>query len=210
MTLSSRYIVASVSLIGTMVGTGVAPAQELPADERGSALFDHPRLRADLAATAAAPGNVRDHAVGAALLEKLCPAPCANLDRRAAANKLEVSSADWSVQVMGDGTAARYQNLEVGRRMRSIGRDPSQKMSSEELARAGRAYIEANLTSVTPLGLDEQIVPTRIDYRFEAGLDLRTQKSHARDRRQSDRVRADHSRRAGGGGRWAGRSHLRQ
>src|SRR4029077_19717433 len=126
--LSSRYIATSLSLIGTMVGAGVAPAQDFPPTSE-AALYSITRgFQQTSLPLLQRQGTREASAVGAALLEKLCPAPCANLDRRAAANKLEISAADWSVQVMGDGTAARYQNLEVARRMRSMGRDPSQKM----------------------------------------------------------------------------------
>jgi hypothetical protein len=169
MTFSSRFIVASVSLIAIMAGTGVAPAQDLPATSE-AALYSITRGFRETSMPLLRRQAMRDSGtVGAALLEKLCPRPCANLSRRAAGNKLELAYADWSLQVMGDGTAAHYQNLEVGKRMHSIGRDPAQKMSEEELVRAGRAYIEANLASVTTLGPDEQIVPTRVDYRIEGG-----------------------------------------
>jgi hypothetical protein len=160
-----------------VLGTGVAPAQDLPQTSE-AALYSITRgFRQTSLPLLQRLGTREPDAVSAALVEKLCPAPCANLNRRAAGTKLEVASGDWSVQVIGDGTAARYENIEVGKRLHSTGRDPSQKTSSEALERAGRAYIEANLASVITLGLDEQIVPTRIDYRFEAGLDLGTQQT---------------------------------
>jgi hypothetical protein len=160
-----------------MADTGVAPAQNLPATSE-AVLYSITRGFRETSLPLLRRQAMRDpDAVGAVLLEKLCPLPCANLNRRATGNILELAYADWSLQVMGDGTAARYRNLEVGKRMHSTGREPAQKMSSEELVRAGGDYIEANLASVTQRGSDEQIVPTRVDYRFEEGLDLKTQKS---------------------------------
>ena len=173
----TRSIVASVFLIGIVVGAGLASAQELPATKE-AALYSITHGFRETSLPLLRRQGVGDFdAASTALLEKLCPAPCASLNRRATGNAVELAYADWSLKIMGDGTAARYQNLDVGKRMRSIGRDPAQKMSSEELVRAGRDYIEANLTSVKTRGLDEQIVPTSIDYLFEGGLDLKTQKS---------------------------------
>ena len=173
----ARFVAFGLSALAAVTGAGTALAEDLPQTSE-AALYSITRgFRQTSLPLLERLGAREPDSVSTALVEKLCPRPCANLTRRAARNMLEVASGDWSVQVFGDGTAARYQNLEVGKRMRPLGRDPSQKTLSEELVRAGRAYIDASLASVIILGLDEQLVPTRVDYRFEGGYDARTRET---------------------------------
>jgi hypothetical protein len=113
--------------------------------------------------------------VSAALLGKLCPNPCANAITRNPGSFREITSGSWSLQILGDGTGARFRNLDVGRRTHSLAEDESQKASGESLIRLGQAYISENLASVIVLGTEERLVPSRTDYRIEAGQDLRTQ-----------------------------------
>ena len=113
-------------------------------------------------------------AVSASILQKLCSGQCPPLSRSAPINRLEAASDTWSLQVLGDGTAARYRNMEVGGRERAIAKEKPQQLSAESLYKAGRDFIDAKLASVIVAGPDEKIVPLRTDYRVEGGMNLGT------------------------------------
>jgi hypothetical protein len=113
-------------------------------------------------------------AVSEALLQKLCSGQCPPLSRSAPINRVEAAGDTWSLQVLGDGTAARYRNMEVGGREHAIAKEKTQQMSAESLYRAGRDFIDAQLASVVVVGPEEKIVPVRTDYRVEGGTNLRT------------------------------------
>ena len=173
-TVHSRSLAPALFALGLMLSVG----QALGADSRetsdaagfsialGFKQSSMPLLRR-------VAGDAPD-AVSAALLQKLCSGQCPPLSRSAPINRLEAASDTWSLQVLGDGTAARYRNMEVGGRERAIAKEKTQQLSAESLYRAGRDFIDAKLASVIVAGPDEKIVPVRIDYRVEGGMNLGT------------------------------------
>jgi hypothetical protein len=119
------------------------------------------------------PGDKTEAATNA-LVEKLCGTACPPLARRTPGSFEEVSHGDWTLQILGDGTAARYRALEVSKRAHSLAKEESQRTASDALVREGRAFIESTLAAVIVLGPDEKLVPLGVDYRFEAGQNLKT------------------------------------
>jgi hypothetical protein len=171
----ARSTLAALFGFGMSLG-GPAIGQELP-DLRAAAQFSITQgfKQSSLPLLRRLGGDAPD-AVTAALVEKLCAGPCPSLIRRAPGNLLEVTNGNWSLQVLGDGAAARFRDVEVGKRAHSLAREDAQKTSAESLVRAAHDYISANLASVIVLGPEERLVPLRTDYRIEAGQDLKIQK----------------------------------
>ena len=117
--------------------TGVSRRPTLARRRRGGVL-DRSRFQAAVIAAARRVAGDAPDAVSASLLQKLCSGQCPPLSRSAPINRLEAASDTWSLQVLGDGTAARYRNMEVGGRERAIAKEKPQRLSAESLYKAGR------------------------------------------------------------------------
>ena len=113
-------------------------------------------------------------AVSAALLKKLCPAPCSNQITNSQGNMLRVTGDHWALEIIGDGTSARFRDLQVERGAHSLAKLPAQKMSAAVLEKSGLAFIASKLASVIVLEPGEELVPVRTDYRIEGGEDAQT------------------------------------
>jgi hypothetical protein len=112
--------------------------------------------------------------VGRELVEKVCPTPCEGLTRSSAGISTQMATGRWSLMLSEDGTAARFENLEVSQKSHSMARSYQQAASVPELIEAGRRVISSELASVIALGSDEEIVPLRTDRRVEGGLNVAT------------------------------------
>jgi len=169
-----RAALGTVVGVGLTLGLGPALADDLltTSDSAGFSIalgFKQPSLPLLKRVAGGAPD-----AVSAALVEKLCSGQCPPLSGGAPINRLEAASDTRSLQVLGDGTAARYRNIEVADRERAIAKEKTQQISAESLYQAGRDFIAANLSSVVVVGPEEKIVPVRTDYRVEGGMNLQT------------------------------------
>ncbi|HXP70776.1 MAG TPA: hypothetical protein VOA88_15950 [Candidatus Dormibacteraeota bacterium] len=112
--------------------------------------------------------------VSAALVEKLCPAPCRHPAADTPGNMIEVATESWSLQVLGDGSAVRFRDVEVSKRAHRLAKSYSDRASAAALESEGRKFIEARLASVIILGPGEELVPVRTEYRIEGGHNLKT------------------------------------
>jgi hypothetical protein len=179
--IDARFIKRRVFLLfGVILGASPALGQEFPEARAAAELSITQGFKQSSLPVLHRLGVDAPDAVSAALVEKLCFAPCPSLTRRTPGNLVELASAQWSLQVLGDGSAARFRDSQVATRAHSLAREKTEKTSFESLLRTGRAYIDANLASVIRLGPEEGLVPLRADYRTEAGQNLRTQEfSHS-------------------------------
>jgi hypothetical protein len=116
-------------------------------------------------------------AVSTALVEKLCTTPCPHPRVRTPGNMLEVTNGDWSLQILGDGTSARFQDSAVGKRAHSLAEMDSDRTTASALEQAGRKFIASKLASVIILGPEEELVPVRTDYRIEGGYNVKTRET---------------------------------
>src|SRR6185295_15544695 len=169
--------VGALSLFGTVLGDNTVHGQDFPqtsADAQFSITQGFEQSSLPLLHRMAA-GD--PDAVSAGLVEKLCPPPCPPPSRRNPGNIIQVTSNYWSLQVLGNGTAVRFQDLEVSKRAHSLAKEQSQKTSAAALERAGRAFIAAKLASMIVLGPEEELVPLRTDYRIEGGQNVKTRET---------------------------------
>jgi hypothetical protein len=169
-----RSVILLALGLGTALGAFAAYAQEFPQTSAAAQMsiargFKQPSLPLLRRVGAGEPDTV-----SASLVEKLCPSPCSPPRTRNPGNMLQVTGSSWSLQILGDGTAARFQDLEVAKRAHSQAKDVSQKISAPALERAGRAFIAAKLASVIVLGPEEELVPVRVDYRVEGIQNVKT------------------------------------
>jgi hypothetical protein len=118
--------------------------------------------------------GVGAQAVNAALLQKLCSGDCSSVNTEVLADKVQTTGDHWQIEVLGDGTAARFRDLEVEGRAHALGKEPSLKMPAETMEQAGRAFISSKLSQVITLAAGEELVPVRTDYLIEGGQDLQT------------------------------------
>ncbi len=112
-----------------------------------------------------------------ALVEKLCPTPCPHPTANTPGNMLEITTSYWSLQMLGDGSSAKFQDAEVQKRAHLLAKPYSERMAATALERAGRKVIESKLASVIVLGPEEELVPLRTDYRIEGGYNLKTRET---------------------------------
>ncbi len=118
--------------------------------------------------------GINSKAANATLLQKLCSDACSGANTNILTDRLQTTGDHWMVEVLGDGTAARFRDLEVEAKEHSLAKDSSQKLSAESLEQSGRAFINSKLGSVILLGAGEELVPVRTDYLIEGGQDVKT------------------------------------
>ena len=119
-------------------------------------------------------GVSTDAGITAALVDKLCAAPCSTQSDTGEGDSHRIKSDHWSLQVAGDGSWARFRDHEVEARAHSLEQDPAKKMSADALEKRGRSFVADKLSSAITLDAEEELVPVRTDYRFEGGQDVNT------------------------------------
>jgi hypothetical protein len=112
--------------------------------------------------------------VSGELLNKLCPAPCPDVSKSSPGNMIKFNTSHWSLELLGDGTAARYQNLDALKGPHALLKAYTQRSQATELEQAGHNFITSKLSSLITLGTDEKLVPVRTDYRIEGSYNLKT------------------------------------
>jgi hypothetical protein len=172
-----RLIVGALSLFATVLPGSRARGQDFPQTSAAAeSAIAHGFKRSSLPLLQrSASGDPT--AVSRALIEKLCPAPCPPPTVRAPGNMLQVTTNYWSLQIIGDGTSARFQDLEVGKRAHSLAKTHRDRTAATALEQAGRKFIASKLASVIVLGPEEELVPVRTDYRIEGGYNVKTRES---------------------------------
>src|SRR4051812_18029593 len=108
--------VGALSLSGAVLGDNTAHGQDFPKTSADAQLSITQGFEQSSLPLLHRMATSDPDAVSAGLVEKLCPPPCPPLGRRTPGNMLEVTSSYWSLQILGDGTAARFQDLKVRKR----------------------------------------------------------------------------------------------
>jgi hypothetical protein len=159
--LALRILVAGATL-GSATRAGAFPA-ELPqttavqqfSQSHGFAQSSLPTLSRIAPASSAA--------VRADLLSRVCGSGC-----KAAttfnAGVFHTVAATWSLDVVADGSSARFENLSIRGQEQALAREPTHEWSATALDGAGRAVLASMLRRVISLGAHEQLVAVRTDY----------------------------------------------
>jgi len=169
-----KSLMAGLCVIGSFLADRAALSQDFP-ETIAAAQFSITQGFRQRSLSLLRRSNINaPEAATAALIEKLCFAPCPSLRTRSPGDLIDVTTSSWSLHVLADGSGARFRDLEVEKRAYPLARSISQKTSPESLVRAGRAYIAANLAPVIVLGSEEELVPIRADYRIEGDQNLAT------------------------------------
>jgi hypothetical protein len=173
-TTFARPVAGSMLVVAVVLGITTANGQDFPQTSAAARMSLTQGFRQSFLPLLRRLGVDEPHAVSARLVEKLCPTPCPAPSTRNPGNLVKVTGSNWTLQVLGDGTSARFRDLEVDKRAHSMAKEQSQKTSAAELERAGLAFINAKLASVIVLGPEEELVPVRTDYRVEGIQNVKT------------------------------------
>jgi hypothetical protein len=167
-----NFVTSAVLAASAMIPGTAARAADLPRTKAHQQLsvtqgFSEPAL-----AVLHRSGAMDQNTVSTAVIGKLRPASAYQSTK--VGTTLRITGAEWSLEVAGDGTAAEYRDLAVEAQAHSLGKPLSAEMPAAELEQRGRAFIAANLASQIVLGVDEELVALRADYRTEGGQDAAT------------------------------------
>jgi hypothetical protein len=170
-------VVGATFVFGTVLGTDDAYGEDFPQASEAARTSITQGFKQRSLPLLRRVGAGEPDVVSAGLVENLCPSPCSPPSTRSPGNMLQVIGTNWSLQVLGDGTAARFRDLGVGKRAHTLAKDLSRKTSAPALERTGREFIAAKLASVIVLGPEEELVPVRIDYRVEGIQNVKTRET---------------------------------
>jgi hypothetical protein len=170
---NKNFIFSAKAVLATSIMiTGIAGAEELPQTRAHEQFSVTQGFREPVVAELHRVSAADQSKVSSALIEKLRPGSAYQSAKQG--SKLHITGKEWSLDVTADGSGAEYQDHAVGARAHSLGKPLPEKMSAAELEQKGRAFVAANLASQIVLGLNEELISLRADYRTEGGHDLTT------------------------------------
>lgn len=166
------FAAGAVLAASAMIAGSTARAEEPPQTKAHQQFSVTQGFREPVLGVLYRAGALDQNKVGSALIEKLRPSSTYQNTKRG--STLRITGEQWSLEVTGDGSAADYRDEAVEARAHSLGKPISEKMSAAELEQKGRAFIASKLASEIVLGLEEELIPVRADYRTEGGQDVAT------------------------------------
>jgi hypothetical protein len=155
-----------------MIGGSTVRAEELPQTKAQQQFSATKGFAAPALAELHRAGAVDQNKVSGALIEKLGLGSASQSTKHG--DVLHLAGKQWALDVTTDGNGVDYQDQAVAARAHALGKPVTQKMSADELEQKGRDFIAAKLSSQIVLGAKEELVPVRVDYRFEGGQDAKT------------------------------------